>query len=416
MSLRSLRFHAAPPPGEWINDPNRLVFLHGRFRLFAQHASDAPDFKEIGWARLSSDDLMTWEWEGSVIEPNAEGFAYSGSIAVRPDRLDAYFTRHKLYRNGPLQRQYRATSGDAGCHWLIDPSPIGPEGRNVRDPFVFSAANRSEMMIIARPCDWTDWRQDPPSTLEALVREGDGWHSLGAFGPKAPSGVMFEVAVLVQVDSRWVLIVSLVDRRRGRADGEVRYWLGDLIDNRFEPSLCQPAEGSPLDMGPDFYAAIPNQVAGWPLPSRMIVGWASNWQTAKAMPWPKGIAGGPISMPRILEIGGSRLRQSFIPASAPWMAAERALLGNRWTIEIKRSASSLVISRDFGTLHVERCANDKRLSWQREFPDALQTVNSERLQVFQDGPLVELLIEPCGIPITAALPGEGLDVTVRRLS
>ena len=71
-------FHAAPPAGHWINDPNGLIFADGRYRLFVQHRSDSPDYVVTGWARFSSDDLLNWEWDGEVLSSNAEGFAYSG--------------------------------------------------------------------------------------------------------------------------------------------------------------------------------------------------------------------------------------------------------------------------------------------------------------------------------------------------
>ena len=53
----SFAFHAAPPPGEWCNDPNGLVYADGAWRLFVQDSATAPDFGKIGWARLSSTDL-----------------------------------------------------------------------------------------------------------------------------------------------------------------------------------------------------------------------------------------------------------------------------------------------------------------------------------------------------------------------
>ena len=84
-------FHAAPPPGEWINDPNGLVFSGGRYRLFVQHRADAPDFAVTGWARLSSDDLLRWEWDGVVLSPDASGWAYSGSVLAAFRRLLAWY-------------------------------------------------------------------------------------------------------------------------------------------------------------------------------------------------------------------------------------------------------------------------------------------------------------------------------------
>ena len=90
----SFAFHAAPPEGEWFNDPNGLVFADGAWRMFVQHSAAGPDFGEIGWARLSSTDLLRWDWDGTVIAPDTLGQAYSGSVVAQNDGLTAYLTRH----------------------------------------------------------------------------------------------------------------------------------------------------------------------------------------------------------------------------------------------------------------------------------------------------------------------------------
>ena len=93
-------FHAAPPPGEWFNDPNGLVFADGAWRLFVQHSAAGSEFREVGWARLSSADLLHWTWDGPVIAPDTLGQAYSGSVVVNDGGLTACLTRH----DGKCQR------------------------------------------------------------------------------------------------------------------------------------------------------------------------------------------------------------------------------------------------------------------------------------------------------------------------
>ena len=79
MAERPLAFHAAPPAGQWINDPNGLVYAGGAYRLFAQHRADAPAFRETGWAGFSSPDLLRWTCDGAVIPPRA---VVSGRVAA----------------------------------------------------------------------------------------------------------------------------------------------------------------------------------------------------------------------------------------------------------------------------------------------------------------------------------------------
>ena len=78
-----------------MNDPNGLVFADGRYRVFVQYSRSSPEYKAIGWARLSSDDLLSWTWDGSVIPPDVSGLAYSGSIAQVDGTLVAHLTRHQ---------------------------------------------------------------------------------------------------------------------------------------------------------------------------------------------------------------------------------------------------------------------------------------------------------------------------------
>ncbi len=129
-------FHAAPPAGQWFNDPNGLAYLGGEFRLFVQHASDPPDFAERGWARLSSTDLLRWTFDGSVLPADALGRRYSGSVLPRGDELEAFLTLDDP-KSEPRQRQVSTSSLDAGLTWREELESFGPSGRDVRDPFAW---------------------------------------------------------------------------------------------------------------------------------------------------------------------------------------------------------------------------------------------------------------------------------------
>ena len=389
--------HAAPPPGEWINDPNGLIFRDGQWRLFVQHSAAAPDFKVVGWARLSSPDLLHWTWDGPVIPPNPLGQAYSGSIVAEGEELAAYLTRH----DGTLQRQVRLASGDHGLTWREGP-PLGPEGRNVRDPFVFHCrATGNWRMLVAEPCDWTDWPSDPPSRLAVWRKDGEAWQFVAHVGPWMPSGVMWEVPVLVDFGATQALILSIVDRRSGSSECAVRYWLGRFDGEAF--ATTSPSEGLLLDHGPDFYAAI---VAADEPPERTLVAWASSWATARAMPWPGAIMGGPISLPRrlILDAQAGRLVQSPAPDLAPvkswcWDAAEPL------AVTINGIDCSLTISLDASGLDVTR-SGSQLLDWHRR--EALDIAAPQTIDLYEDAGLVEPFIRPAGLTVTAFLPGARL--------
>ena len=389
--------HAAPPRGEWINDPNGLIFRDGQWRLFVQHSAAAPDYGSIGWARLSSPDLLVWTWDDQVIPPNALGQAYSGSLAVEAGELAAYLTRH----DGSLQRQVRLASSDNGRTWREGPT-LGPQGRNVRDPFVFFCrATEDWRMLVAEPCDWTEWPNAPPSRLSVWRKADQAWVFVSHIGPWMAPGVMWEVPVLVDFGERHALILSIVDRSQGGADCAVRYWLGQFDGASFEPS--SPEEGLLLDHGPDFYAAIIAVAEPADRREHTLVAWASNWATARAMPWPD-MQGGPITLPRrlTLDAGAGRLAQSPAPGLQPersWTWDAQDLL----TIEIRGDDCVLILQLDAGGIGVARRGGSGLLEWERR--DRVAIAGRQTIDLYLDAGLIELFVGPAGLTVTAFVPG-----------
>lgn len=402
----SFAFHAAPPQGEWFNDPNGLVFAYGAWRLFVQHSAAAPDFGEIGWARLSSADLLHWNWDGPVIPPDSLGQAYSGSVVANDEALTAFLTRH----DGAVQRQVRLKSEDAGASWRQG-EPFGPEGRNVRDPFVFfCAATGDWRMIVAEPCDWTEWANDSRSTLSVWRLERENWLFVARMGPWMEPGVMWEVPVLVDFGSCQALILSIVDRRNEMAECAVRYWLGRFDGVRFDVQTS--ATGLLLDHGPDFYAAIVSTPVS-PGRNHTLVAWASSWQTARSMPWPGGIHGGPISLPRTLSLDAAvgRLVQEPIagidPVGSHMWDGETPLV-----ITVAGDDADLTLSFDRRILDVRRRGRGGLLDWERSNADVFDDRQAQTISIFNDAGLIEVLIAPAGLTVTAFVPGARLQAAI----
>ena len=392
--MNGFAFHAAAPPGEWLNDPNGLAFSEGRYRLVAQHAADAPDFKQIGWGAFSSDDLLHWQWDGVEIAPQSDGWAYSGSV-VRGDtaELEMFLTRHDPIAN--MQTQERVTGARDQRRF----EAFGPSGRNCRDPFVFPS-DGGWAMLVARPCDWHDWASDPPSQLE-LWRSPDRetWSLCGIIGPWFAAGVMWEVPALIDFGEVQVLLISIVDRRAGGAACSVRYWTGDLTKNGFAPHAGCPTEGRLLDAGPDFYAAIPNLVSGWPSDEHVIIGWAANWSDARQRVYPGNAHGGPIALPRVvrLDATGSRLIQTPIAAAA---GLARSVPVSETLITVSRGDSALTIECRDQELQVTMARPDSGYS--SHSPLIHLDHPNQSWQIFEDGPLIEIFT-PHGMTVTAVL-------------
>lgn len=388
----SYRFHASAPPGEWINDPNALFFRDGRYQLLVQHAADAPDFKHIGWGRLSSPDLIDWRWEGVALPPDAEHSRYSGSLVG--DRL--FFTDHDRGRVWQRQRQ-ALLAPDIGSARLL-PGSFGPEGRNARDPFVWRSP-QGWRMLVALPCDWTDWRNDRRSTLQLWGSPDlECWEQLAVIGPWSPAGVLWEVPAVIDLGERQALILSLVDRRGDETRCEVRYWLGRFDANGFARDPSAPAEGLLLDHGPDLYAAIPNDADGWPSPERVVVGWASSWRTARSWAAPEARGGGPIAMPRRVSLAGDRLLLApAVQRRADWIGELRPGA----PLTIRTDTARLAISIEQGEVRVRREGPDL---WNYSRTAALPLIRGEAAHCFIDGPLIELFWS--GLTVTALLAGD----------
>ena len=339
-----------------------------------------------------------------ALPPGDEGFAYSGSIVSAGDGvLHAFHTRHDPARG--MQRQAVSRSAD-GRVWSVPAQILGRAEPNWRDPFVWARAD-GWRMLLARPGSW-----DTPTERAHLELWGSAdlmaWQPLGTIGPFSPPGVLWEVPwVIERADGTASLVVSMVDRRAGRADSCVRYWPGRFDGANFERAHDEPL---PLDLGPDFYAAIP--AGGGADGGSILIGWLSNWQTARGFPCP-GIAGGPASLPRSLALvkagAEARLVQTTPPAivaafAAPTTAVPRAGLGLArlapdFTLKISARDAALTVQRRNGQVRARR-EGSAILAWSAESP-----TDGNEVALFVDGPAIEIFLG--GQTLNAALPDAG---------
>lgn len=393
--MNAFGFHAAPPPGEWLNDPNGLAFDGLTYRLFAQHSRATPDFKAIGWAAFSSVDLLCWRFDGVAIPPSHNVSAFSGCV-TKAVPLEAFLTLNDTSGPAPRQSQFRA-QGEA---LTITGPALGPEGRNVRDPFVFwCSATNDWRMLIAEPCDWTDWETTPQSSV-GVWRSADkeDWRPAGRIGPWDPPGIMWEVPLLLDIDGGQMLILSKVDRRGGGASCSVEAIVGRFDGHGF----MTEDSAQPIDLGPDFYAACANTVDGWPDDTRVVVGWASSWATARAFAWPGEVNGGVISLPRVVHLNDRRVSVTPLPAALPlaewrghWRPGEALAL----IIEGDAALLAFTIERD-GVVAASRSGVQPD-GWSLEHPVILS--HATDLTIFIDAGLIEIFFG--GRALTAFVGG-----------
>ncbi len=150
--------HIAARAG-WINDPNGLSYVDGRYQVYLQHHPYSAEWGPMHWAHVSSADMVTWQREPIAMAPSIEedkAGVFSGSAIVRDDGVLAVFYTGHRYRNGVdekignLQVQCLALSRDGGRTFEKRGMVIDcPEGFwHFRDPKVWKQADGLWYLVV----------------------------------------------------------------------------------------------------------------------------------------------------------------------------------------------------------------------------------------------------------------------------
>ena len=301
--------HGRPDAG-WVNDPNGLARVGGRYHVFFQHNPDAPVHDSIVWGHASSDDLVTWRQEPIALAPRPGALdsrgCWTGCLTV-DDGVPTAVYSGVTDATGASHVLLARSDGDLTT-WVPEERPAAgmpddPAVSDVRDPYLFELDGHRYAVQGAghphgRPCllvydaaDLGDWR------LLGTLLHGDE----PVAGPLAPANI-WECPNLARVGDRWVLVLSqwrLVGDRHDLAG--VRYLVGDLRLDGGVPRFV-PEAGGVIDTGPTFYA--PQLLA---TDGRVLL-WAWAWEHGRdaeqvaAAGW-----AGVLTFPRELTLDGNAL-------------------------------------------------------------------------------------------------------------
>src|SRR6478609_9191058 len=83
--------HFAPDSG-WMNDPNGLIYLHGRYHLFYQANPATAEFGDISWGHAVSTDLIHWRQQPIAIPHDPVESVYSGSVVLDAQNTSGFGT------------------------------------------------------------------------------------------------------------------------------------------------------------------------------------------------------------------------------------------------------------------------------------------------------------------------------------
>jgi beta-fructofuranosidase len=301
--------HIRPGYG-WMNDPNGLCRIDGHYHVFYQYNALAPRHEAITWGHSTSTDLIHWDHLGVALV-NRPGQVdqigcWSGGIVDDDGVPTAVYTAvpDQAWNAGVVL----ARSDRTLRHWVQDEEMVmgTPDDQGideVRDPFVFTFEGHRYVIQGAgqrtgRPqirlygCDdLSDWVE-----LGPLLRENDP-----VAAAVAPANI-WECPNLIQVDGRWVLLVSLWRWENGTHQlAGVRYLLGTLRMKKGGPRF-QAQSGGVLDSGPTFYA--PQALSE--LDRTLLWGWAREDGRSDATIAEAGWAG-VLTFPRELYLSGDEL-------------------------------------------------------------------------------------------------------------
>lgn len=271
--------HPRPSQG-WLNDPNGICFRNGRWHVFFQHNPDSARHDAITWGHVSSADLLRWEAEPVALRPQPGGpdaaGCWSGVMtddAGVPTAVYSGVQDHSgasqvtLARGSADLRQWRQ-EGEVAAGVPADPSVTA-----VRDPFLFTWHG---MRYAIQGAGLDDGRG---ALLLYDATDLAAWKYLGIWlttAHPAAAGAqanIWECPQLVEVDGRWVLIVSLWKRRDSAHHlSGVAHLIGSMNDDGgrpvFTPEACAATDG-----GPDFYAPQAVQLDG-----RVLL-WGWSWES-----------------------------------------------------------------------------------------------------------------------------------------
>ncbi|WP_194409351.1 glycoside hydrolase family 32 protein [Microbacterium cremeum] len=332
-------------PDHWKNDPQRPVFIDGRFHYYYLYNGDydadpAANFGTAWRLATSSDGVVFADqgvaapkgtnanydlWSGSAVVDHADtaGFG-AGAVVMLVTQMDHPTPAQRLDASGP-QAQFLWYSTDGGRNFRPHgEDPVIPNGgrADFRDPKVVWDAERGRWVALIAERDRVSFYTSPDLTSWSrtweYVNPGIGTIECPDLFPiRADDGTL-----------KWVFGVSA----NGYATDEpatFAYWTGSFDGTSFAFDHAAPQW---LDHGFDWYGAVTWENPDAPLDSRYAVAWMNNWDYAHSTPtWTADGFNGTDSITR--EIRLKRFGSSFSLVSQPVaaladIATERTELGD----------------------------------------------------------------------------------------
>lgn len=314
------------PPANWMNDPNGMVYVNGRYHLFYQYYPAAPNWGPMHWGHAVSEDLLHWEHLPVALYPDELGCIFSGSCvldranvsglgSIENPPLIAVYTNHRI--SDHLEQQSIAYSLDYEHFEKYYGNPVIPnKGKpDFRDPKVFFNPVKNCYSLVLAAGSRVEFYSS--ENLKDWKKTGDfeaGIHGLGGIC-ECPDCF----PLMTEEGEKWILIISMIlpPEQVGkdkdcfhRMSHITQYYVGTFDGNTFHDTECSALPLLP-DYGTDNYAAVTFQN----LEEKVMLGWADNWDYAAQAPTDADGFRGQMTLARQMKLvktaQGYRLAFSF---------------------------------------------------------------------------------------------------------
>ncbi|MHA7221427.1 glycoside hydrolase family 32 protein [Arthrobacter sp. RHLT1-20] len=392
------RFHPRPAKG-WINDPNGVSYVDGRYHVFFQYNPDSARHHRICWGHLSSPDLVRWEEEPIALTPQPGGPDELGcwTGVVTDDGGVPTAAYSGVDTRGGRSRVVLARAVGGMSTWsqtghVAAEVPPDPQVTAVRDPFIFrfrgrrfalqgaGLASGHAALLLYSADDLRSWRY-----------EGIWFSSEDSLAAEHLPAEIWECPQLVRVpDSSgaetWLLMASLwLPTDQHQHPNGVGYLLGRLAPGMAGLPVFTPESGGKADRGPDFYApqilALPDRALLW--------GWSNEVESAGGRPGRSqqetddaGWAG-LLTFPRQLSVHGGALAVEPAPELRAYRGGQLHR-GAAGSLALPRQAEARVTGGEGPLRLVLRSGGGHRAV----FSDTV--AGGDGLRIFVDASIVEV--------------------------
>lgn len=292
------------PKENWMNDPNGMFFLNGKYHLYFQYYPDGNIWGPMHWGHAISTDMISWEEQPIAIYPDVKGYIFSGSAVVDTHNSSGFGTESNpavvaMYtyhdpvgeKEGKIDYQsqaiaYSLDEGQTFTKYADNPVIKNPQLKDFRDPkIIWDSIHKQWLMVLATVDKTLFYKSDNLKAWQLISDFGEG---IGAHEGVWECPDFFPMTVEGAKDTKWVLIQSLNPGGINGGSG-TQYFIGDFDGKKFTLDASFAKDLSKenslwIDYGMDNYAGVTWSNIPDTDGRKLFLGWMSNWEYAQQVP------------------------------------------------------------------------------------------------------------------------------------